>query len=172
MWGKKVDKWGEVGHSGAHCPSWGGSDDEDGRKREEVFLGEYFHTLDEKGRVVMPSPFRRRLEDGCVVSKGLDNQLLITPEKDFEEQASEAKAREQDPATRLFNRTMFGGAQLLKPDKSGRVLVKPELREYAGLEPATEIAVVGVFDHVELWEKGSYLADRARGDEMYRDEEV
>ena len=137
-----------------------------------MFLGEYFHTLDGKGRVVMPSSFRRRLEDGCVVSKGLDNQLLITPEQDFEEKAAEVNARPQNPETRLFTRTLFGGADMQKPDKSGRVLVKPELRDYADLETSTEIAVIGVFDHIELWEKSAYIADRAKGDEMYRDEEV
>ncbi len=137
-----------------------------------MFLGEYFHSLDGKGRVVMPSSFRRRLEDGCVVTKGQDGQLVISSAEDFEKKASEVIERPQDRGGRRFSRTVFGGADLQTLDKSGRVLVKPDLREFAGIEAATEIAVVGVFDHVELWRKNLYLTDRETGDETYRDEEA
>ncbi|MEE9177752.1 MAG: division/cell wall cluster transcriptional repressor MraZ [Acidimicrobiia bacterium] len=149
-----------------------GFDGEDGRERSEVFLGEYFHSLDGKGRVVMPSSFRRRLEAGCVVTKGQDGQLVISSAEDFEKKASEVMERPQDRGGRRCSRTVFGGADLQTLDKSGRVLVKPDLREFAGIETATEIAVVGVFDHVELWRKDLYLTDRETGDETYRDEEA
>ena len=120
----------------------------------------------------MPSSFRRRLEDGCVVTKGQDGQLVISSAEDFEKKASEVMERPQDRRGRRFSRTVFGGADLQTLDKSGRVLVKPDLREFAGIEAATEIAVVGVFDHVELWRKDLYLTDRETGDETYRDEEA
>lgn len=136
-----------------------------------MFLGEYFHSLDSKGRVVMPSGFRRRLEDGCVITKGQDGQLIIFAAEDFERKAAEVMENPQDKAGRRFARTLFAGADLQAPDKSGRVLVKPELRSFAGLEPGTEIAVLGLFDHVELWEKERHLAERATGDESYLDEE-
>jgi MraZ protein len=136
-----------------------------------VFLGEYFHTLDGKGRVVMPSGFRRRLEDGCVITKGQDGQLLIFAAEDFEEKAAEVIERPQDKAGRRFARTLFAAADLQSPDKSGRVLVKPDLREFAGLETGTEIAVLGLFDHVELWEKSRHLSEKASGDESYIDAE-
>ena len=145
---------------------------EDGRKRQEVFLGEYFHSLDDKGRVVMPSGFRRRLQDGCVVAKGQDGQLVIFAVEDFETKAAEVIEQPQDRGGRRFSRTVFGGADLQTLDKSGRVLVKPDLREFASLSVGTEIAVIGVFDHVELWERTTYLEDRNTGDEMYLDEEV
>ena len=69
--GHKVDKWGDVGHSGGTGQEvyTKGQKNEDGRKRAEVFLGEYFHSLDGKGRVVMPAAFRHALEDGCVLTK-------------------------------------------------------------------------------------------------------
>ncbi|MGD2060800.1 MAG: division/cell wall cluster transcriptional repressor MraZ [Acidimicrobiia bacterium] len=136
-----------------------------------MFLGEYFHTLDGKGRVVMPSGFRRRLEDGCVITKGQDGQLLIFAAEDFEEKAAEVIERPQDKAGRRFARTLFAAADLQSPDKSGRVLVKPDLREFAGLETGTEIAVLGLFDHVELWEKSRHLSEKASGDESYIDAE-
>jgi MraZ protein len=136
-----------------------------------VFLGEYFHSLDGKGRVVMPSSFRRRLEDGCVITKGQDGQLVIFPAEEFQQKATEVIERPQDRAGRQFSRTLFGGADLQTPDKSGRVLVKEDLRTFGGLDPSTEIAVLGVFDHIELWEKDRYLTERASGDERYREEE-
>jgi MraZ protein len=147
-----------------------GFENEDGRDRSEVFLGEYFHSLDGKGRVVMPSSFRRRLEDGCVVSKGQDGQLVIFAAEDFEKKATEVIERPQDHGGRRFSRTMFGGADLQTLDKSGRVLVKPDLRAFADVELATEIAVVGVFDHVELWNKETYVTDRETGDANYLEE--
>ena len=136
-----------------------------------MFLGEYFHSLDGKGRVVMPSSFRRRLEDGCVIAKGQDGQLVIFAAADFEEKANDVLLRTQDRGGRRFSRTVFGGADLQTLDKSGRVLVKPDLREFADLELGTEIAVVGVFDHVELWERESHLSDRVAGDQSYLEEE-
>lgn len=148
----------------------GGTDSEEERK-PEVFLGEYFHSLDGKGRVVMPSGFRRRLEDGCVISKGQDGQLVIWAADDFETKATEVIESPQDKAGRRFSRTLFAAADLQQPDKSGRVLVKPDLREFAGLETGTEIAVLGLFDHIELWQKDRHLAEKASGDEMYIDEE-
>lgn len=165
----KVDKWGEVGHSGTR-PSKGGCSDGE-RKRTEVFLGEYFHSLDGKGRVVMPSGFRRLLEDGCVISKGQDSQLVIHAADVFEQKATEVIDQPQNRGGRRFSRTLFAGADLQSPDKSGRVLVKPDLRRFAGLELGTEIAVLGVFDHIELWEKDRYVNERTSADETYLDEE-
>ena len=141
-------------------------------ERAEVFLGEYFHSFDDKGRVVMPSNFRRPLENGCVVAKGQDKQLVIFAVEDFEKRAGEVVERPQDKHGRRFSRTVFGGADLQSLDKSGRVLVKPDLRQFAELITGHEIAVVGVFDHIELWEKGTYLSDRSKGDEVYLDEEA
>lgn len=136
-----------------------------------MFLGEYFHSLDGKGRVVMPSGFRRRLEDGCVITKGQDGQLVIFAAEDFEEKALAVIEQPQGRSTRKFARTFFAGADLQTPDKAGRVLVKPDLRDFAGLETGTEIAVLGLYDHIELWERERHAADRASGDEAYLDEE-
>jgi len=144
---------------------------EDGRKRAGVFLGEYFHSLDEKGRVVLPSSFRRELEKGCVVAKGRDGQLMIYGVDVFRDMASDVVTQPQDRGGRQFSRTVFAGADHQDLDKSGRVLVKPDLRSFATLEPGTEIAVLGVYNHIELWEKDRYLTDRATGDESYVDEE-
>jgi transcriptional regulator MraZ len=136
-----------------------------------VFLGEYFHSLDEKGRVVMPSGFRRLLEDGCVVTKGRDGQLAIFASADFAAMAEAVMEREQNRSGRRTSRTVFAGADSQTLDKAGRVLVKPDLRQFADLEVSTEIAVLGLFDHVELWNKQAHLADRTAGDQSYLEED-
>lgn len=119
----------------------------------------------------MPSAFRRPLEHGCVVAKGQDGQLEIFSVDDFQTKAAEVRERTQDKGGRRFSRTIFGGADLQSLDKSGRVLVKPDLREFAHLGISSEIAVIGVFDHIELWEKDRYVSDRVAGDVIYLDEE-
>ncbi len=136
-----------------------------------MFLGEFFHSLDGKGRVVMPSTFRRGLEEGCVLTKGQDGQLLVFSVVDFEAKAAEVMERDQDRGGRRFSRTVFGGADLQTMDKSGRLLVKPDLRSFAGFEGSNEIAVVGVYDHVELWNRDRYVAERVAGDEMFVEED-
>lgn len=136
-----------------------------------MFLGEYFHSLDEKGRVVMPSGFRRRLEEGCVLTKGQDRQLVLFPAGEFEARAAEVIEQPQNRSGRRFSRTVFAGADLQTLDKSGRLLVKPDLRDFADLQSATEVAVIGVYDHVELWNKGLYLEDRTTGDQSYLEED-
>ncbi len=135
-----------------------------------MFLGEYFHSLDEKGRVVLPSGFRRSLEDGCVVAKGQDGQLLLFPPDEFQKRADEVTQRTQNRSGRRFSRTVFSGADFQGLDKSGRVLLKPELRRYARLNP-TEVVVIGVYDHVEIWNKDLFLADRVAGEESYLEED-
>ena len=136
-----------------------------------MFIGEYFHSLDGKSRVVMPSGFRRRLEDGCVLTKGQDRQLVLFPTGEFEARAAEVTEMEQNRIGRRFSRTVFSGADLQTLDKSGRVLIKPDLRDFADLETGSEIAVIGVFDHVELWNKTLYLEDRVTGDQTYLEED-
>ena len=136
-----------------------------------MFLGEYFHSLDGKSRVVMPSGFRRDLEDGCVVTKGQDRQLVLFPSGEFAARAAEVSEMQQNRSGRRFSRTVFSGADLQTLDKSGRVLIKPDLRVFADLETGTEIAVIGVYDHVELWNKALYLEDRAAGDQSYLEED-
>ena len=137
-----------------------------------MFLGEYFHSLDEKGRVVMPSSFRESLKAGCVVIKGQDGQLLIYAPDEFQKKAQEVLAEKpRDKSGRRFTRTVFAGADAVDLTAGGRVNLKSDLREFAELAPSTEVVVLGVLDHVEVWNKDKYLADREAGDEMYLEED-
>lgn len=137
-----------------------------------MFLGEYFHSVDEKGRVVMPSTFRRALDEGCVVTKGQDGQLLIYAPDDFQKLAEEVIAeRPKNRAGRRFKRTVFAAADAASLNAGGRIGLKAELREFADLHTNSEVVLLGVLDHIEVWNKEKYLADRTAGDEVYLEED-
>ena len=137
-----------------------------------MFLGEYFHSLDEKGRVVMPSSFRDDLKAGCVVTKGQDGQLLLYTPDEFQKRATEVIAEQpKNRSGRRFARTVFAGADSVDVLAGGRVKLNGDLREFATLEPSTEVVVLGVLDHIEVWNKDRYLADRETGDEVYLEED-
>jgi MraZ protein len=136
-----------------------------------VFLGEDIHTLDDKGRVVLPARFRRDLADGCVITKGQDGQLLVFTKEVYAEKATEVMEKPLDTPGRRFARTFFSSADEQNLDKAGRLLIKPDLRGYAGLELGREVAVLGVFDHIELWNLEAHLADRERGDREFLEAE-
>lgn len=136
-----------------------------------MFLGEDTHTLDGKGRVVLPSRFRDDLSDGCIVTKGQDGQLVVYPKATWAAKAAEVMERPNNRAGRRFARTFFAGADEQGLDKAGRLLVKPDLREYAAMELGSEVVVLGVFDHIEVWSPGQYEMERTRGDEVYMADE-
>lgn len=140
-----------------------------------MFLGDYIHTLDEKGRVVMPSPFRAAIKEeggNVVVTKGPDGNLVLFTEEKFRQVAEEeiaARPRVRD--VRRDIRAKFAGADLQKIDSQGRVSLKPKLRDYAGLTDAHEVAVVGVYDRIELWDVVSFETEQETADALYRENE-
>lgn len=137
-----------------------------------MFLGEDTHSLDEKGRVVLPRRFRDALADGCIVAKGEDRQLQVFTREAYERKAAEVMTLASGRTARRVQRTFFGGADEQSLDKAGRLLLKGELRAYAGLGDGGDIKVVGVFDHIELWHPEIFSADKARGeDDFTRDDE-
>ncbi len=132
-----------------------------------MFLGENRHSVDGKGRIVLPSRYRSQLSDGCVVTKGRDGQLMIYSPPVYEARAQEVMARRQDPTGRRLSRIFFAGADELELDKAGRLLLRQELREYAGLEFGAEAVVIGVFDHIEVWNPTKYEAQLELAEEEY-----
>lgn len=137
-----------------------------------MFLGEDTHSLDGKGRVVLPARFRAALEDGCIIAKGEDRQLQVFTREAYERKAAEVMAMPPGKTARRVQRTFFGGADEQGLDKTGRLLLKGELREYAGLAEGGDVKVVGVFDRIELWAPEIFEQDKARGEEDFtRDDE-
>jgi MraZ protein len=116
-----------------------------------MFLGEFSHTLDTKGRLTIPAKFRDRLDAGLVVTRSpMDRCLLLFPMPEWEQIAAKVSALPlADPRSAQLRRAFFSAAEDLTPDKQGRILVSQRLRELAQIE--NEVIVAGVNTFVELW---------------------
>jgi MraZ protein len=131
-----------------------------------VFLGEHNHTLDAKGRVVMPSRFRRELEDGLVTTKGLDRCLVVFTTAGFEAEAARQSRHEwTEQRARDFARSFYGGATDQGLDTHGRLALPPALRAYAGLE--RDLVFVGMHDRIEIWDAATYTRRQEENDQKY-----
>ena len=128
-----------------------------------MFMGEYSHTIDAKGRLIVPSRFRDKLGDEFVVTKGLDECLFVYP---LDEWANIEAAFRKVPLTnkkaRNFVRFFFAGAASCEMDKQGRILLPASLRAYAGLEK--EIVSAGVLNRVEIWDREKWERSNDIGD--------
>lgn len=117
-----------------------------------MFIGEHQHSLDEKGRLIIPSKFREDLGYEFVITKGLDNCLFVYPKKEWkvlEEKLKTLPLTNKD--ARAFIRFFFSGASECTLDKQGRVLIPSNLREHSQLEK--EAIVIGVSNRIEIWSK-------------------
>ena len=113
-------------------------------------MGEYNHTIDAKGRLIIPSKFRETLGEEFVVTKGLDGCLFVYDNnewKAFEDKLKSLPLTNKE--ARQFVRFFLAGAAMAQVDKQGRILVPSVLREFAGLEK--DVVLVGVASRVEIW---------------------
>ena len=120
-----------------------------------MFMGEYNHSVDAKGRLIVPSKFREQLGNEFVVTKGLDGCLFVYSQEEWkriEESLREKPLTSKD--ARKFMRFFFAGAANCEVDKQGRILLPANLREYAGIDK--EVVSVGVFSRVEIWSKDKW----------------
>lgn len=130
-----------------------------------MFMGEYNHTVDPKGRVIVPSKFRETLGDEFVVTKGLDGCLFVYDMKEwnvFEEKLKSLPITNKD--ARQFVRFFLAGAADVEVDKQGRILIPGVLREFAEL--TKDVVLIGVASRVEIWSK-----ERWNGTASYDDME-
>ena len=117
-----------------------------------MFMGEYNHTVDPKGRLIVPAKFREQLGDEFVVTKGLDGCLFVFPKNEwelFEEKLRDLPLTQKN--ARKFVRFFVAGANLCELDKQGRILVPQTLREFAGLEK--DVVLTGNLNRIEVWSK-------------------
>jgi MraZ protein len=117
-----------------------------------VFLGEHPHTLDAKGRVILPARFRERLASGLVFAPAQDRCIDVFPLTGFERRVEEL-------------RILLAGAQEEKPDAQGRVTIPPRLRSYAGLD--RELVVNGADERVEIWDRATWESYRERAEDAF-----
>lgn len=124
-----------------------------------MFLGEYSHTIDDKGRLTIPARFRGELAAGLVVTRGFDQNLVVYPINEWEKLATDIMSRPvSDTNVREFRRRVFSGAIDLEPDRQGRILLPPYLREFAAIQ--NEVTLVGMYNYIELWQADSWSAVR------------
>ena len=115
-----------------------------------MFLGEYAHSIDEKGRLTIPAKFRGELALGLIVTRGFDQNLMIYPLDAWQEMAESVLTRPLgDEEVRTFRRRIFSGAVDLTPDRQGRIVIPPYLREFAAIDG--EVIVAGMYNYIEVW---------------------
>ena len=117
-----------------------------------MFMGEYEHSVDSKGRLIIPARFREELGEGFVMTKGLDGGLFVYSAEEWHK--LETTSHETPMTTkdaRKFMRFFFAGAATCEIDKQGRTLIPPSLRAYAGL--SKDVVLAGVSTRIEIWDK-------------------
>ena len=120
-----------------------------------MFLGEHQHTLDVKGRVILPARFRDRLASGLVFAPSQDRCIDVYPLTAFERRVEELRALpREDQKARSYLRMFLAGAHEEKPDAQGRVTIPARLREYAGL--TKDLTINGVDQKVEIWDRETW----------------
>lgn len=126
-----------------------------------MFIGEYKHNIDEKGRLALPAKFRQELKDGAVVTRGLDNCLFLYTKKEWEKLAEKlANLPISQANSRAFARLMLAGAMDVEFDKQGRVVLPEYLRQFAGLKKSVVIA--GLYTRLEIWDESAWKQYKAQ----------
>ena len=125
-----------------------------------MFLGEYEHTIDSKGRMAVPARFRSQMDRGAVISKGMGACLSVYSVARWEERTSELVNGMSGDELRDFERRIFPSASEVELDAQGRIVIPSRLRAYASLQ--SEVTVAGVRDHFEIWDRATWQAYQER----------
>ncbi len=133
-----------------------------------MFRGEYSHSVDPKGRLIIPSKFRELLGEEFIVTRGLDGCLFVYPMSGWEAFEKELKKLPlTDRNARAFSRFMTAGATSCEFDKQGRILLPATLRKFAGIEK--DVILAGLLDRIEIWSEERW-AQNNNYDEIDMDE--
>ncbi len=117
-------------------------------------MGEYHHTIDDKGRLTLPAKIREQLGNEFVVTRGLDNCLFVYPQEEWNQVISKYKELPNTKDARNFMRFFLSGATLTNFDKQGRINIPIPLSKYADLEK--DCVIIGVNDRLEIWSQTSW----------------
>ena len=129
-----------------------------------MFIGEYHHQIDDKGRMAIPTKFRPDLVKGAVVTRGLDSSLFLLPMEEWGKLAEKLAGLPLGQAnSRAFARLMLAGAMDVTFDKQGRFVIPEYLRQYAGI--AKKVVIVGVHTRLEIWDEDTWNSYRTSTEE-------
>ncbi len=133
-----------------------------------MFMGEFQHTIDTKGRVIVPAKFREGLGEKFVATKGLDKCLFLYPMEEWRQLEQKMKLLPTTKSdARAFMRFFFSGATECEVDKQGRILLPGNLRGHAKLEK--DVVVIGVSSRVEIWSQEEWNAYSEQSEDTYED---
>ena len=137
-----------------------------------MFYGEHEHTIDNKGRLIIPSKFRDSLKEYDIeklyITRGLDKCLFMFTENEWKTQESKFKAMSfTKPESRKFNRLYFSGAAQIGCDKQGRILIPKYLKDYAAIK--RDVVIIGVSNRIEIWSKDSWGDYYSNSKESFED---
>lgn len=131
-----------------------------------MFLGEFQHLIDSKGRVILPAKFREELADGLVVTKGLEDCLFVYTPEDWAKLVDRVRELPTtSKAARDFMRILFSGAAKAVPDKQGRISLPINLRDFAKL--TKDVVVIGVGERAEIWDKEKWAKHSTDAESSY-----
>jgi MraZ protein len=126
-----------------------------------MFIGEYQHSLDEKGRIAIPAKFRKELAEGAVVTRGLDHCLVVYTAAEWDKLAARLANLPMSSAnTRAFARLMLAGAMDAPLDAQGRIIVPDYLRSFAQL--GKKVVLAGLYNRLEIWDAANWAEFKAR----------
>ncbi len=120
-----------------------------------MFIGEYQHSIDEKGRLSVPSKFRAKLKTGATVTRGLDSCLFLYPKAEWEKLALKLSSLPLSQSnTRAFARLMLAGAMDVKLDSQGRIILPEYLRNFSQINK--EVVIAGLYNRLEIWNQANW----------------
>lgn len=126
-----------------------------------MFLGEFEHNIDSKGRLTIPAKFKDQLAGGLVVTRGLDGCLWIYSREEWQKVAEKiAKLSMTNTEARRFTRFMFSSASESIPDRNGRVIIPQKLLQHASIE--REVVVAGVMNKIEIWNPAGWQEEQTK----------
>jgi MraZ protein len=128
-----------------------------------MFMGEYDHSIDPKGRLIIPLKFRELLGDEIVITRGFEDCLFVYSKEEWANvEETFRKAPQYSAETRYFLRHFIAGACEVEIDKQGRALIPQKLREFAGLDK--DVVLAGMLTRVEIWSRERWTEINAAGD--------
>lgn len=126
-----------------------------------MFLGQYEHTIDEKGRLTIPVRYRELLEHGAYITQGFDQNLVVFTAAAFEQVYESLKASSlTDPKARILRRLLFSQADKAEVDKAGRMLIPQFLRQKNGMD--STVVVVGNGTYFEVWSRAAWVEQEGK----------